>query len=75
MAKKDLQNVLLALSRNPSGVVESAGLSEAELALINEGDLKKIRIYLGDNSVSVQIKFRADLSLTRRSSASKPADG
>ena len=60
MAKKDLQNVLLALSRNPSGVVESAGLSEAELALINEGDLKKIRIYLGDNSVSAMIKFRAD---------------
>ena len=61
MAKKDLQNVLLALSRNPSGVVESAGLSEAELALINEGDLKKIRIYLGDNSVSAAIiRFRAD---------------
>ena len=61
MAKKDLRNLLLALSRNPSRVVEEADLSEVEQALIREGDQSQIRSYLGDNLVAAPVKFRADL--------------
>ena len=61
MAKKDLQNVLLALSRNPGGVVEETGLSEMEQELIREGSYRKLRAYLGDGTAEIVVKFRADL--------------
>ena len=61
MAKKDVQNLLLALSRNPGGVVEETGLSDMEQALIREGSQRKICGYLEDSASALTIKFNADV--------------
>lgn len=63
MAKKNLQHLLIALSRfsslytkfkkDPDSVMGEAGLSEKEKTLLREGNEAKIRKYLGDEMVAL----------------------
>lgn len=59
MAKKDLQHLVIALSKftvlrnrfkkDPLGVMNEAGLSEKEKDVLASGDAERLRTYLGED--------------------------